>query len=80
MDDKDISENIKKLDFSRFSAKHKEQLWKSLNEKSGRRILHEHELELSAAGIFEVSKCTHCGSVNVDRQGKCNDCNRVNIL
>ena len=69
MDEKDLSERIKKLDFSRSSANHKEQLWKTLNERSGRRVLQEHELENEAledvAGGLLVqppSNCLKCGS------------------
>jgi hypothetical protein len=72
-------EKINTLDFSRYSAKHKEQLWKRLNETRGRRVLREDELEVSAAGVCEDHKCTRCGSVNVDSQGKCGDCGRENL-
>ena len=84
MDEKDLSEKIKNLDFSRFSAKHKEQLWKTLNERSGRRVLQEHELEFSAAlnvvapGVPPGS-CAKCGSKNVNSKGKCGDCHYITL-
>ena len=54
MDEKDLSQKIKDLDFSRFSDNHKERLWKALNERSSRRVLQEHELDINAAGIPEM--------------------------
>ena len=62
MDDKDLSEKIKSLDFSRYTAEHKEQLWKMQNEKSDRRVFLEHELNSAAAGTPEPppDNCVKC--------------------
>ena len=85
MDEKDLSERIKKLDFSRYSANHKEQLWKTLNERSGRRVLLEHELEISAAlnvvspGVPHPGSCAKCGSKNINSKGQCSDCKHRNL-
>ena len=85
MDENDFSERIKKLDFSRYSVKHKEQLWKTLNERSGRRVLLEHELELSAAlnvvlpGVPHPGSCANCGSKNINNKGQCVDCKYRNL-
>jgi len=79
LDEKDLSQKIKDLDFSRFSDNHKERLWKALNERSSRRVLQEHELEFSAAlnvvapGV-PPGPCGKCGSKNVNSKGKCGDC------
>ena len=80
MDEKDLSKRIIDLDFSRYSAKHKEQLWNMLNKKSGRRVLLEHELEHelenealeNVAGGLDVPlpyNCFKCGSQYV--KNKC---------
>jgi ribosomal protein L37E len=69
LDEKDISKKLKSLDFSIYSAKHKEQLWKTLSVKNDRRVLQEHELNIAAAGNPEsdvssniiYSKCPSCG-------------------
>jgi len=89
LDEKDLSEKIKNLDFSRYSAKHKEQLWKALSEKSDSRVLLEDELSIAAAGIsdseVEISQsstriCANCGSKNVNSKGQCGDCKYRTLL
>jgi len=45
---------MKSLDFSSYSANHKEQLWKTLSDKNDRRVLLEHELSFAAAGILDL--------------------------
>jgi hypothetical protein len=64
LDDKDISEKVKSLDFSSYSADHKEQLWKTLSKKNDRRVLLEHELNVAAAGIQEYRKESYIMSEN----------------
>jgi len=51
LEDNDIFEKLQSLDFSRFSLKHKEQLWQALNQRNNRRVLSEQELDFSAAGV-----------------------------
>ena len=82
MDEKDLSEKIKNLDFSRYTAEHKEHLWKTLNEKSDRRVLIEHELNIAAAGTPESSTriCVKCGSKNINNKGQCGNCKYLNLL
>jgi len=71
LDDREIAEKIKKLDFSLLSPGYKEWLWQSLCGKSC--VLLEHELDFAAAGYIGV--CAKCGSQNTAvTDGKCGGC------
>ena len=83
MEDNDIFEKLQSLDFSRFSSKHKEQLWQVLNQRNSRRVLSEQEFDFSAAGIPELNlqKCGKCGSMDINGQdGKCSRCGNIQLL
>jgi len=82
LEDKDIFKKLQSLDFSRFSSKHKEQLWQALDQRNSRRVLSEQELNISAAGIPElnVQKCDKCGSTDINGQdGKCDQCGNIQL-
>jgi len=82
MKDNDIFKKLQSLDFSRFSSKHKEQLWQALSQRNSRRALSEQELDISAAGIPELSvqKCDKCGSMDINGQdGKCSRCGNIQL-
>ena len=82
LEDKDIFDKLQKLDFSRYSSKHKEQLWQALNQRNSRRVLSEQELDYSAAGIPELSapKCGKCGNIDINGQnGKCDQCGNIQL-
>jgi len=58
-DEKEIAGILKKIDFSRQSARHRNELWRELSRRrelsrqSGARLLSDDELEIAAAGPGE---------------------------
>jgi len=52
-DEQKTADILKKLDFSRQSARHKDELWRAMSARAGGRQLSDDELDMAAGGAGE---------------------------